>query len=389
MKKITKRMLALLMAALCLLPALAQAKSYYTIQEVKAQAAAGWQKSYQAKGREITIDVMPQVPEVDKVTVSRCQHQDINYTIPQDDPLWRDLRVDGLGRFFIQYSPQGEEPAGALVVNGEKRSAKPWRTSYMGFSPDTAYIPGNPTTFGEITAWLQGVMASLGLDAGIIHLAEPESISTHAFYGPREGEFLAPGWASFNWPQMLHGLPIIGEFSRAFVFGRSQLSAGTRADFSLCYKGPDSFWLGVDTVAPVEILAEDIPLSGFDKVIDSLEKEIEAGRLRQVLDMKLGYYLFEAPGYTQPPQNTPYDRTRSFYALPVWRLGCQYVESAKAKVREVYVDKIDPYFYDPKNSLTYQEIMVNAQTGELIDPLKPSIKAITYPGFKTWKDIRK
>lgn len=33
--------------------------------------------------------------------------------------------------------------------------------------------------------------------------------------------------------------------------------------------------------------------------------------------------------------------------------------------------------------------MVNAQTGELIDPLKPSIKAITYPGFKTWKDIRK
>jgi len=70
----------------------------------------------------------------------------------------------------------------------------------------------------------------------------------------------------------------------------------------------------------------------------------------------------------------------------VWRIGCQYVKDAKTKVSEVFVDKEDPYFYDPKNSLTYREILVNAQTGELINPLKPSVKAVTYPGMISWAE---
>ena len=383
MKKNMKCVLAALMAALLFLPALAQAKRYYSIQEVKAQAAAGWQGSYQARGREIIVDVVPQVPDVDKVPVSVCRHQEINFTVPQDDPLWRDLRSNDLGEFFFSYG-SADDAEGALRVDGKKVYALPWRTSYWGFLSETAYIPGNPITFGELTAWLSSVMNSLGFDPSIIQLSNPEAISAHAFYGPREGEFLAPGWASFSWPQMLHGLPIIGDFYMAFVREDSQWMAGTRTDISLCYTQPDDFWLGALLVNPVEMLAEDIPLSGLDKVIESLEKEIAAGRLRQVLDMKLGYFLFEAPGYT-PPKG-PLDKARSLYAFPVWRIGCQYVKDAKTKVSEVFVDKEDPYFYDPKNSLTYREILVNAQTGELINPLKPSVKAVTYPGMISWAE---
>ncbi len=384
MKKNMKCVLAALMAALLFLPALAQAKRYYSIQEVKAQAAAGWQGSYQARGREIIVDVMPQVPDVDKVPVSVCRRQDLSPTIPQADPLWRGLRMDYPGDFMINYGLKEEEPAGALMLGGKKVSALPWKSTYWDFSPEEAYIPGNPTTFGEITSWLPGVLSVLGFDPGIIDLNNPEQIYTHAFYGPREGEYLAPGWGAMTWPLLIHGLPVIGDYNKAFIFKNPSFNAGARAEVSLCYQRPDLFWLQVSMVASVETLAEDIPLSGFSEVLESLEQEIAAGRLRQVFDMKLGYHLFEAPGFAPPGGGR--DLARPFYAFPVWRVGCLYVEDARQKVDPVFVEDEDPYFYDPKNTLSYHDILVNAQTGELINPLKPSVKAVTYPGMISWAE---
>ncbi len=301
-----------MLLTLLALPQLGLAKNAYSITEVRQQAEKGWQKNYKAHGREIKVDVQPQVPAVDKVPVSRCQHQDFPITLPEGDPLWHKVRHDGPGSFLVQRSSPGEEPAGALLVGGEKLSAKPWRVWLEGFDLESAYINSNPITFGELTGWLSNTIKSLGLDPSVIDLMQPEEIMSHAYYAKDQVSFLAPGWSSFHWPQQLHGMPVMWKIFRAFT-DQQNFDCGTRAELSLCYRQPDNFWLGIHLIQPVETLAENIPLAGFDSVLKTLEKEIEAGRLRQVLHMKLGYALFEAPGYT-PKQVR--NRERDFTPSP-------------------------------------------------------------------------
>jgi hypothetical protein len=355
-----KRLTALILLTILILPLFTQAMEAYSIKDIRQQAAQGWKGSYKAHGREIAVDVMPQIPVVDAVPVLRVQHLEVPVSLPANDPLWHPVRDDGPGEFLVQRSAPGQEPAGALHVGGENISAKGWRVWYEGFAPELMPLSGNPITFGEIASWLGGTLVSLGLDPGIIQLSQPEDIQSHAYYGAKEGEYLAPGWASFHWQQIISGIPVVGIFHRAFF--ESHFEGGTRTDISLVYRQPDNFWLGVHLVQPVETIAEDLPLAAFSQ-----------------LHIKLGYALFEAPGYTSKQVT---DKTRSFYAFPIWSIGSIYVSDPKKAAAPVYVDHIDPYFYDPHNSLAYREIMVNAQTGQLINPQSRKVDAIIYPGIK-------
>lgn len=155
---------------------------------------------------------------------------------------------------------------------------------------------------------------------------------------------------------------------------------------SLCYRRPDSFWIGIHLLTPVEKLAEDIPLAGFPRVVAALEEEIAAGRLRQVLQMRLGYALFEAPGYTARQVR---DRERPFYLFPVWVIDAVHVKSARAEARSVYVEEEDPYFYDPHNSLSFEVLLINAQSGEMISRETRKAGEVSLPRFFSWEDSGK
>ncbi len=50
----------------------AQAQKYYSMEEVRAQAQAGWHKTYQAHGRSIQIDIKPHVLSVMTVPLIQC-----------------------------------------------------------------------------------------------------------------------------------------------------------------------------------------------------------------------------------------------------------------------------------------------------------------------------
>ncbi len=55
-------------------------------------------------------------------------------------------------------------------------------------------------------------------------------------------------------------------------------------------KNPEHFsFSGNFLVAEKTRLAEDVPLASFDRIISAMEKEISAGRLRQVFDLNFGY----------------------------------------------------------------------------------------------------
>ena len=218
-----KRTIACLLALCALLPLGAQARQHVNIQQLHAQAAQGWMRQYQSHGRALTVDVVPLVPQVDKVPLLEVSRRVAQVTLPKAEPLWAVSRSDQYD-FMLQHGVSaGEEPAGSILLDGKRISAKPYQMLYQRhYADDSTLIPGNPLTFGEVRALMaQGLqMASIPADA--IDLSAPEQVMTFGYYDESPRVFHAPGWASFTWNARLQGIPVLTPFSVPFKQGSDE-----------------------------------------------------------------------------------------------------------------------------------------------------------------------
>lgn len=101
-----------------------------------------------------------------------------------------------------------------------------------------------------------------------------------------------------------------------------------------------------------QLLSENSAICGVEDAISALESFIDEGRIRNVYTLKLAYVLWNDASDDE-----------LFYMVPCWVAECDYYSSAKEKDVELsddgenYTDKI-----------CYQKIIVNALTGEILDP---------------------
>lgn len=121
-----------------------------------------------------------------------------------------------------------------------------------------------------------------------------------------------------------------------------------------------------------DVLETDVPLSSFERVIQSIEAQIEAGHIRQIYALRFGYCCYEGKsGETE--------------LHPVWEVECEYYYSAKTKT-ESYDER---YGEIPVTSeLYYRTMIVNAQTGEFVDPAKLMDRVFDCPDTITWEDVQ-
>lgn len=381
MKKLHSLMIFLLTAMLAV--PMATAEAYHTVSEVRAQAAAGWQKQYQVSGRSIAVDVAPLVPDVQALPLVAVGRRMADISLPADASGWR-IDRNGLTDFMIGYGQDAqEEPAGYVYVDGNRLTAKPYRVTYdRAYAPDSALMPGNPLPFGEIVSIMEKVLPTAGLAPDTIDIAHPYVVQTHAYYGKTDTEFLSHGWGSFTWDILLRGVPCHGPFTAPFTQGSDQPEIWTPS-MSLTIRRPDLFWVSGSPVAEKETLADDLPLIAFDRVVEGYEREIMAGRVRHVFDLSLGYVLMPRPGMTHEEAYRSAEGT--YYAKPYWRLECLWGENAKAPHKAAETEGNGPY-PDPRNSVSHMSLLMDAQTGEILDPTDSSHGRAEYKGFLRWED---
>ena len=190
-----------------------------------------------------------------------------------------------------------------------------------------------------------------------------------------------------NFYQALQGIPLVGNKYLAFL---SDKGLGRRTYFS---PSPEVTALVVDRdqiicylsnlMEEKALLAPDVPLAHFDLIKKALEGEIMAGRLRQVFRLSLGYACYSE---TIPDKLRPPGLQDAYVVLPVWAVDCLYVASAKKNMKDysAHEDSLKDVF----NVLEYRRILVNAQTGELINPLDQSPDRELYTGFLSWNDVK-
>ena len=132
---------------------------------------------------------------------------------------------------------------------------------------------------------------------------------------------------------------------------------------------------------PVKTVAEDVPLCSFSTIQQSLEREIQKGRVRKIYEISLGYIFYCEPG-VYVPDSSEYDYADIFYYVkPMWRVNCLKASGAQQELEEAYGD-------DERNTVAYTQLLVDAQTGEIISQSDAADRSM-FPGYLSWEDANK
>lgn len=176
------------------------------------------------------------------------------------------------------------------------------------------------------------------------------------------------GYYIESW-QTLRDIPVFMGVERPFskVGNRSAQSALSNASWIILGEYiADNYYVCVSTSIWGETrqLSSDTPLCSFDKIQREIEKWIQAGRIRDIYSIALGYAIFANPEQKYPNHEDAY--TAEYLAVPTWCVECKYAENAAKELPETVQNSLDTPSYH--NERGWKNILIHAQTGEIIDP---------------------
>ncbi len=343
-----------------------------TLNQLWEQTAEGWHATYEAFGRTVTVDIPVQVPQTDAFPALTAVEMPPSGSAPFNDgdemlTVGCESFANATGEFRVdtpsmetihaaarQANPQGHSRRMDVKVNLVPLNELDW---------DAAYSYNNTATVRQ-TDDLMADMLSRFFPDGDIRLT-PHWVYARSgvyLYDKRTDTFSGDPWPDFYPPlivyydQVIGGIPLLSTAAGSFYSFTGDTRAkeknyvgGVAILQELADIGLTDIYcsLQAQLLKPTGTLAEDLPLCGFDKVLDTYETLIKAGKLRTVDSLRLGYMAWQ--------------KGESFTLLPVWAAEGELFQTAEAE-----------YAMQPtQNSsgpVEYRMILVNAQTGEWIDP---------------------
>ena len=386
-----KRCIAGLAFALMLirmLTAAAYAQEYQTVSQLRESVPARWTTTIETKWRDVAIDAEIVTPDVEAIPVVKVGYDLHPSPLTPEESGWVEVNDSYETGSLILYMTDdtGKPPR---KINGRKVNRDPVSKEnwYGGFDPNQTYIPLSDIRFSEIQDLIRDELVKFGYPPEDFDLETPERMWLQHWYFAGTKEDAAPAEILMNLYTKLNGITVYGH-----ILDAVRNTRGERAR-------KDGFWdsmtttvayegvidrlslLFISHLLPVETLAEDVPLCSFDTIQKSLEQEIKKGRVRKIYEISLGYVLYCEPGaYHEWGQKADYSSI--FYDVkPMWRVNCLQASSAQAALEEFYEN-------DERNSLAYTQMLVDAQTGEIIGQSDAADRSM-FPGFLTWEDVNK
>ena len=386
MKQYQKYLALAVAAALLLSTASALAgEPCYTIGELREQTPEKWTQTYETKWRTLEVDADIVIPDVDAVPIARVMNDTRSPLASAGKSGWEEVE-----RSLTLYNHAKAVPRS---VNGRRVNQNPEAkgTWYDGFAPENTYIPLNDLTFGAFCAMINAELTRFGFDPDVFRVDQPIEVDTsHWFYYGYKEDAL-PGNLNLEAYARLKGIPVLSHIKEAVHDSYTMMSHDeeywTRFNLMAGYNGYDERlkYIFVNEPQLLEILADDVPLCPFDAVRAAIEPEITAGHIRKIYEMRLGYVLYNKPGvYLKKISNTRYqaEETPEYYVKPMWQVKCLYVKSATGKLRKLPDD-----VYDERNTLDYYQLLVDAQTGEMVQASDAHDRC-EFKGFIPWDDVR-
>jgi len=367
-----KKMLILL-AALLLVSTAASAQEYVTLAQLREQAGDGWHGTYQAHGREITIDAdlawMTEsdacpIVEVEGIGFEEDDERFDQYLALPDSHIYAfpcSVSVDVLCRDNKELYPLG-------AYMGKSRQEQ---HSYL--NGETPVVPpeNNALSYEEFLARIDSDLNRLtGFTLHDFHIQEVMTTSCAYKTKKVNGEEMngdpltKVGEWHLDAQQLFYGIPVVESSVHPDIPGGL---------FHYSYTVPDNFWFQFKCMREKRVMEEDVPLLAFDAFIGRLEELIDAGQLRGVDEIAFGYL--------------PCVSGNTHVLLPTWRiLGGYHKNPNYEKELMPFVDEDGATLYP----IGYREYYFNAQTGDMIDMPKKNHDDALPNAYRvlTWDDVK-
>lgn len=348
-----------LMLLLLLMPLSVLAEEYQTIKTVAAQIPNRWTQTYQTPWRTIEIDVMIEVPDVSawpvlytekqptvsKALLRQCSESYVNSGVLYNLHIGKDYarKYDDVQQSVVYPGPE------LPTVLAENTLLTPTAAFQTAVAELERYFTLTPDSLTLESTEVRGILYSKG---GIAKSAT--------------GEYV------FHLRQHIGG---IGYRAAADCYE-------DHLPFSLQHAGNGEAYARISddhlylTASPTRIAAaitEDIPLLSFESVKAVFEAEIHAGRLRSIESLELGFIPFSDP-----------QDAEHCYLLPAWVAQGGYTMDAQ----EDFSPQYDETGYMIDSGKHLNDVVVLAQTGELLDYTDSSPTRRIYRGYITWDDVQ-
>ena len=276
------------------------AQEYYTINQLREQAAGGWHNVYEAYGRKIVADIDMTIPDVEQVPVEKLELARRESEIDEKE-IGLNFIIRPEENVFGFYTSDFIEPiSGKIEKKNEICIGNPNEWERM-------YAEGNELTLSDIVDIVKDALSAMQLDYRNWDLNHPYELRTFSFRNPSTKEVIAPGEYMVYFHQMVNGIPLLNHAGATYK-QRTRGNATIRLDASVINE--KMYDIIIPSVKTTEKLADDVPLCSLSKVISAIEKEIEAGHIRKIYDLEFGYVFYEDPDYV-----TKTTQTDHFYAV--------------------------------------------------------------------------
>lgn len=347
----------------------------------QAQGMGRWTQAYEAHERRIEVDIPIIVPRIDSLPVLDVAPTPAQNVNPRQTEFGE---VHDISEF--ENMPTQTANRNKLVALDENAQV------YYPYeiNSEEVFAEDNPFSLSDAGIHLQYLLDRYydGYEYSIDCVTTKERARTRN--GRVVSEAYPAGVYWINFFQQIHGMPVFAKandlFDSSIVRDRGIRNQDT--SFEFCSEtrwyaeimNENAWFLRTLMLEPVRTQVSDIPVASLDSVIASIEEKINAGIIRNVYALRLGYVIFMNE-----------DSPKSFTLYPMWCLECEYTQSAKAKdSREMIEDGgerlkrlLDTNF---REGATYERVGINAQTGEIIDRYTPTLDAMKCPPILTWEE---
>ena len=386
MKRLFAAMAAMMLVPT--IPAVCCAESYQNIETLREQSPK--EVVFDCKdqyGRNIYIDADVIIPEVECVPIvvvekPKYENCEIGRVCGQyadateedgakrfmysDNGFDYDIQIFTIGNTDVSILCDPSDSKGAFDNNEEIPSGKTFCSSNV--EDDETIQKG----MESITKNLQTLFPDFELELGfswvqIIENSRPRY--TYTLRQKMEGIPILMG----------AGDPVVGVSEKTIGFKKPESWKRSKTfrwgDFFSCWNDMayhDGGWnVRVAPLMEIEKKYDDVPLADINRVFEAIQNKIEEGNIRNIYAIRFGYCCYIGEN----------DEDVLF---PVWQIECDYYYNPKEKTKEYKEDAEAA----PIARLMYRTMIVNAQTGEFMNPVELKEKLLDCPEIITWEDIQ-
>ena len=412
-------------AALCtlmLVPTLALASGdMVSISELRQQGEAmeRWTQTYDTPNGKVSVDIPIIVPEVENVPILQvsavmgkdvAEEKGLLKSIDQENAgagIFYDdfdilsklnVDVDGAAMIFCA-NPKEIDLAFLQVSHNDPNSMRMGSWDYSSdyyypdeMNPETLFAEENEqpmsTANDALAVLLQNYYGKENADYDVDYVevrgkARKRVGRTKNDLGAYKKDY-PKGTYYISFRQKIGGLPVYMEIGQKMLTtDKTHVTQETALKCSrvswiningLEYMDGASFMLNATWMREEKRIQEDVPLATLDRVLESIEKEITTGRIRNIHALRLGYMRYSNP-----------EMEDYAWAVPMWVLDCDYVPSGKRRV----VDSFHEHFeLNRWEAYEFAQIPLNAQTGEMKIITTGDEATFAVPEMTTWEDIQ-